>query len=56
MTLELSLATIEMSRIKRRTPYVSREIAVKWVTKYLVDQGFSYAYAKDVARQAWDLV
>lgn len=56
MTLELSLATIEMSRIKRRTPYVSREIAVERVTKYLVDQGFSEPHSKDVAKEAWDLV
>lgn len=56
MTLELSLATIEMSRIKRRNPYVSRTTAVEWVTKYLVDQGFSEPHSKDVAKESWELV
>lgn len=56
MTLELCLAINKLAHLKRVYPHLAKEIAVEQAAKYLVDQGFSYAYAKDVAKQAWDLV
>lgn len=56
MTLELSLATTKMSRLKCDLPYVTEKIAVEHVAKFLMSQGFSEAHSKEVAKQAWDLV
>lgn len=56
MTLELSLATTKMSRLKCDLPYIAEEMAIEHVANFLVGQGFGYAHSKDVAKQAWDLV
>lgn len=56
MTLELSLAVTKMSRLVCDLPYISKEIAVGQIAKFLVSQGFGELYSKSVAEQSWDLV
>lgn len=56
MTLELCLAINKLAHLKRTYPHLAKKIAVEQAAKFLESQGFSYAYSKDVARQAWDLV